>query len=154
MQGAQSELTMSDTGALFDDLPQASAPVVGAVQAAARARVVRPNRSQIELRPMDLESLLPAGHRARPVWAWVERQDLSAMYAAIKVRDGGVGRSAIAPEILFALWLYAPLQGGGQCPPAVAAGDDARCLPLDQRRGAGQQPRAVGLPGRPRPSAR
>ena len=112
MQVDESEWTMSDTGALLDDLPQASAPVVGAVQAAARARVLRPNRSQIELRPMDLESLLPAGHRARLVWAWVERQDLSAMYAAIKVREGGVGRSAIAPEILFALWLYAPLQGG------------------------------------------
>jgi transposase len=72
-----------------------------------------PNRSQIELRPMDLESLLPEGHRARLVWAWVERQDLSAMYAAIKVRQGGVGRSAIAPQILLGLWLYASLQGVG-----------------------------------------
>ena len=50
------------------------------------ARVIMPNRTQIELRPMDLESLLPEGHMARLVWAWVERQDLSAMYAAIKVR--------------------------------------------------------------------
>jgi len=79
----------------------------------ARARVILPNRNQIELRPMDLESLLPQGHRARLVWAWVERQDLSAMYAAIKVREGGVGRSAIAPQILLALWLYATLQGVG-----------------------------------------
>ena len=77
------------------------------------ARVILPNRTQIELRPMDLESLLPQGHRARLVWAWVERQDLSAMYAAIKVRQGGVGRSAIAPQILLALWLYATLQGVG-----------------------------------------
>jgi transposase len=106
---------MSETSELFDDLPPGSQPVVRVVEAAAgaRARVVRPNRSQVELRPMDLESLLPAGHRARLVWAWVERQDLSAMYAAIKVREGGVGRSAIAPEILFALWLYATLQGVG-----------------------------------------
>jgi len=72
-----------------------------------------PNRQQVELRPMDLESLLPEGHRARLVWAWVERQDLSAMYAAIKVRQGGVGRSAIAPQILLGLWLYAALQGVG-----------------------------------------
>ena len=79
----------------------------------ARARVILPNRNQIELRPMDLESLLPQGHRARLVWAWVERQDLSAMYAAIKVREGGVGRSAIAPQILLALWLYATLEGVG-----------------------------------------
>jgi transposase len=77
------------------------------------ARVIMPNRTQIELRPMDLESLLPEGHGARLVWAWVERQDLSAMYAAIKVRQGGVGRSAIAPQILLGLWLYATLQGVG-----------------------------------------
>ena len=33
------------------------------------ARVILPKRTQIELRPMDLESLLPEGHRARLVWA-------------------------------------------------------------------------------------
>jgi transposase len=84
-----------------------------ALGSATTARVIMPNRSQIELRPMDLESLLPEGHRARLVWAWVERQDLGAMYAAIKVRQGGVGRSAIAPQILLGLWLYATLQGVG-----------------------------------------
>jgi transposase len=84
-----------------------------AVGRATAARVIMPNRTQIELRPMDLESLLPEGHRARLVWAWVERQDLGAMYAAIKVRQGGVGRSAIAPQILLGLWLYATLQGVG-----------------------------------------
>ena len=84
-----------------------------AAGSASTARVVMPNRTQIELRPMHLESLLAEGHRARLVWAWVERQDLSAMYAAIKVRQGGVGRSAIAPQILMGLWLYAALQGVG-----------------------------------------
>jgi transposase len=77
------------------------------------ARVVMPNRSQMELRPMDLESVLAQGHRARLVWAWVQRQGLSAMYEAIKVRQGGVGRSAIAPQMLLALWLYATLEGVG-----------------------------------------
>lgn len=107
-------------GELFDSLPlpedfeavAAKTAVARAVESA-RARVIRPNREQIELRPMDLESLLPEGHRARLVWAWVERQELSGMYAAIKVREGGVGRSAIAPEILLALWLYATLEGVG-----------------------------------------
>jgi hypothetical protein len=72
MRADENEWTMSDTGELFDDLPQASPPAARAVEAAAaaRVRVVRPNRSQVELRPMDLESLLPAGHRARLVWAW------------------------------------------------------------------------------------
>ena len=108
------------SGELFDELPrpeisQAAAGKVTAASASASApaRVIRPNREQVELRPMDLESLLPEGHRARLVWAWVERQDLSAMYAALKVREGGVGRSAIAPEILLGLWLYATLEGVG-----------------------------------------
>lgn len=102
---------------LFGDLPappsQPGCGGSGAAKATGAARVVMPNRTQVELRPMDLESVLPQGHRARLVWAWVERQDLSAMYEAIKVREGGVGRSAIAPEILLALWLYATLDGVG-----------------------------------------
>jgi transposase len=109
------------SGELFGELPlpediEAAAATARPTAAAghlARARVIRPNREQVELRPMALESLLPEGHRARLVWAWVEQQDLSGMYAAIKVREGGVGRSAIAPEIMLALWLYATLDGVG-----------------------------------------
>lgn len=78
-----------------------------------RARVLLPNRKQMELRPSDLESLLSEGHRARLVWAYVERQDLNDFYAGIRAVDGGVGRSAIAPEILLALWLYATVDGVG-----------------------------------------
>jgi transposase len=72
-----------------------------------------PNRNQLELRASDLESLVPPGHRARLVWGYVERQDLSGLYAGIKAVEGGVGRAAIAPEILYALWLYATLEGVG-----------------------------------------
>ena len=79
----------------------------------AAARVLLPNRGQIELRASDLESLLPEGHRARIVWGYVERQNLAGLYAGIKAVEGGVGRPAIAPEILFALWLYATLEGVG-----------------------------------------
>ena len=79
----------------------------------AAARVLLPNRKQIELRPSDLESLLPEGHRARIVWGYVERQNLAGLYAGIKAVEGSVGRPAIAPEILFALWLYATLEGVG-----------------------------------------
>ena len=76
-------------------------------------RVRMPNRTQMEWRASDLESLLPAGHRARLVWGFVERQNLDSLYAGIKVVEGGVGRTAIAPEILYALWLYATLEGVG-----------------------------------------
>ncbi|WP_460428741.1 transposase, partial [Azotobacter armeniacus] len=99
-------------GELFDDLPIPDARPAPSLKAAA-ARVRRPNRNQIELRPSDLESLLSEDHPARLVWGYVERQDLSPLYAGIKAVDGGCGRSAIAPEILLALWLYATLEGVG-----------------------------------------
>ena len=78
-----------------------------------RARVLLPNRGQMEFRASDLESLLAEGHRARLVWAYVERQDLKRFYADIRAVEGGVGRAAIAPEILLSLWLYATLDGVG-----------------------------------------
>jgi hypothetical protein len=107
---------MSDQwqGELFEadpSLPPVLAPA--AAVAPAVARVLWPNRTQLELRPCDLESLLPEGHRARQIWAWVERCDPSAIYAGIRAEQGGSGRSAIAPEILFALWLNATLEGIG-----------------------------------------
>ena len=77
------------------------------------ARVLMPNRLQMELRASALESLLPEGHRARLVWGYVERQNLAGLYAGIKSVEGGAGRPAIAPEILFALWLFATLEGVG-----------------------------------------
>jgi transposase len=77
------------------------------------ARVLLPNRKQMEFRASDLESLLPEGHRARLVWLYVERQDLKHFYASIRAVEGGVGRPAIAPEILLALWLYATIDGVG-----------------------------------------
>jgi hypothetical protein len=43
-----------------------------------------PNRTQLELRPSNLESLLPEEHRARIVWGYVERQDMTGLYANIK----------------------------------------------------------------------
>jgi transposase len=72
-----------------------------------------PNRAQVELRACDLESLLPEGHRARIVWAYVAQADFSAIDAGIKAVEGGSGRTPMAPEILFALWLYATVEGVG-----------------------------------------
>jgi hypothetical protein len=56
----------------------------------------------MQLLASDLESLLPESHGARIVWGYVERQNLEGLYAGIKAAEGGVGRCAIAPEILFA----------------------------------------------------
>ena len=77
------------------------------------ARYETANRTQVELVPTDLEALLPPGHAARLVWAFVEGLDLTAFYAPIKARVGRAGRPAIDPRILIALWLYATIDGVG-----------------------------------------
>jgi transposase len=105
---------------LFEDLAQPSQTQVqqGAAQAASKRsagapRLLQPNRLQIELRASDLESLLPQDHRARLVWGYVVHQDLSKLFEAVKARGSNAGRAAIDPRILFALWLYATLDGVG-----------------------------------------
>jgi transposase len=110
----------SAAGGLFKDLaPIDERAVAAAAQARAGAlraqppRLLQPNRKQIELRASDLESLLGEDHRARLVWGYVERQDLSRLTEAIKARGSNAGRATIDPRILFALWLYAVLDGVG-----------------------------------------
>ena len=101
-------------GTLFGDAPDLDGAIRPAkVPAPGVARVLMPHRIPIELRPSDLESLLPAGHRARRVWDSVARADVSRRYAGIRAVAGGRGRTAMAPEILFALWRYATLAGVG-----------------------------------------
>jgi transposase len=102
---------MSNAPELFPDLLVPERPAVAV--APGKARVLSPDRLQVELRPCDLDSLLAEDHTARLVWGFVERQDLSALYAQIKAVEGGRGRDAIAPEILLSLWLYATLEGVG-----------------------------------------
>jgi transposase len=105
---------------LFEDLPVPTAEQAQQAQAQmalkgrqGAPRLLQPNRSQVELRASDLESLLPADHRARLVWGYVVHQDLSQLILDIKARGSNAGRAAIDPHILFALWLYATLQGVG-----------------------------------------
>lgn len=81
--------------------------------AGSEARVIRPNRSQLQWDLMDLESLLPGDHRARMVWAFVEQMELGELYARIGSREGEVGRPAADPAVLLALWLYATVEGIG-----------------------------------------
>lgn len=79
----------------------------------ATARVDRPHRCQVEMQFFSLDQMLPADHRARIVWAFVQSLDLEPLYENIEVTDSQAGRSAIAPEILVALWLLATLDGIG-----------------------------------------
>jgi transposase len=70
-------------------------------------------RNQIELRAVDLESLIGADHPARVIWAYAERLDLRALEDRVRAREGLAGHPAIAPRLLLALWLYATSEGVG-----------------------------------------
>jgi transposase len=98
----------SDTG-LFGALPEqmSTARPLGA------ARLRQAERRRVSLRPVSLEDLLPADHRARFVWSFAERLDLSALYGAIKAVEGHPGHPSADPRILLALWLYATVEGVG-----------------------------------------
>lgn len=91
---------------------QATKPVVDPPEPPP-ARYETVDRTQIELRPCDLEELLPPGHAARLVWRFAEGLDLTTFYAAIKAREGQAGRPPTDPRVLVALWLYATIDGVG-----------------------------------------
>jgi transposase len=78
-----------------------------------KARVVTADRSQIELRPYDLDGLIGQSHPARRVWAFVEQLDLRKFYDPIRARVNEPGRAATDPKVLLALWLYATVNGVG-----------------------------------------
>lgn len=77
------------------------------------ARVRRPHRNQVEMQLFSLDQMLPADHRARIVWTYVQSLNLEPLYERIVVADDQAGRTAIAPEILVSLWLLATLDGIG-----------------------------------------
>ena len=95
-----------------DDIPD-DAPPARPMPTPPAPRLREANRTQVCLRPVDLESLLPEDHRARIVWAYVEGLDLTPLYERIQAVEGEAGRSATDPKILLALWLYATLETVG-----------------------------------------
>lgn len=94
------------------ELP-AGVPRGGRCEPVGAPRVMSPQRNQIELRPVDLESLLAHDHPARTVWAFVQALDLAPLYGRIRSVAGRGGAPAIDPAILVALWLWATVDGVG-----------------------------------------
>jgi transposase len=60
-----------------------------------------------------LDGLIAPDHQARLAWDFCLGLDLSALYDAVRSREGGPGHPATDPRILVALWLYATLEGVG-----------------------------------------
>jgi len=76
-------------------------------------RLLRPDRRQTFLEPVNLDERLPADHRARVVWAVVGQLDLAKFCEPLVNRGSAPGRSAIDPALLTALWLYATIENVG-----------------------------------------
>jgi len=97
---------------LFGELPEQSAPRAEALPRGA-PRLREPRRDQIELRAVDIESLIGQDHPARVIWAYVEGLDLSELEDRVKARENRPGHPAPSPRLLLALWLYATSDGVG-----------------------------------------
>ena len=77
------------------------------------ARVVKPNRQQIQWLPRDLDAVLAEGHPARAIWGMLGKLDLSAFYGSIKATLDRPGRPTTDPQVLLAVWLLATVEGIG-----------------------------------------
>jgi transposase len=96
---------------LFENLPET--PVAAGSKSAGEARMREPVRDQIELRAVDLDSLIGADHPARAFWAYVQELDLRELDDAIKAREHTPGQAPPNPRLLLALWLFAVSEGVG-----------------------------------------
>jgi len=99
-------------GELFGELPEQAGPRAETAPLGA-PRLREPERDQIELRAVDIDSLIGQDHRARVIWAYVEGLDLSALEDRIKARENRPGHPAPSPRLLLGLWLYATSDGVG-----------------------------------------
>ena len=122
---------------LFEDLPavqqeqaQAAQQTRKAAKRQGAARLLQPNRSQIELRASDLESLLGEDHLARLVWGYVERQDLSRLIEVIKARGEQRRARCDRPAHPVCAVAVRGTERRGQRARGGAPDARARCLPL------------------------
>src|SRR5437867_581230 len=97
---------------LFGELPAQARPQTDAAAGGA-PRLREPERDQIELRAVDIDSLIGEEHPVRVIWAYVAGLDLSELEKRIKAREHRPGHPATSPRLLLALWLYATSEGVG-----------------------------------------
>ena len=58
-----------------------------------------------------LDDLLPPEHKARAVWEFVDKMDLTSCYSKILSYKNHAGRSRTSPKVLLSLWIYSILDG-------------------------------------------
>jgi transposase len=74
-------------------------------------KVRQVNRSQLTMAQIDVEHLIEEQHPARGIWEVCQKLDVSCYEAAMRTREGEVGRAAWPPRLLIAVWLYGYSRG-------------------------------------------
>jgi len=77
----------------------------------ARYKLHSPCRNQMEMQINCIDTLLPADHKARDVWEFVNSMDCGPCFALLKTFSGSDGRPATSPQVLLALWIYSIMDG-------------------------------------------
>lgn len=106
---------MSETDKLLPGLeaPEAPPPKAAAEAVSPRARIKPVDRSQMMMRPVDVEGLIEEDHPARAIWEFVGKLDLSSYQTPIEAVEGVAGRPVWDPRLLISLWVYAYSRGIG-----------------------------------------
>ncbi len=103
---------MSEQLNLFQ-LPEHAQEPNSATRHHGKPRFTSAIRNQVEFVYASLDDLIPEDHQVRNILNYVEQMDLSSIYKKIKSTEGNPGRPPIDPRILFALWIYAIVEGIG-----------------------------------------
>lgn len=93
------------------DIPEASSKTATAKESSAPLKLKALNRSQLQLVPLDVDSLIGPDHKARAIWDLSGTIDLSSFHADIRSQAGQPGRQHNDPRLLISLWLYAYSEG-------------------------------------------
>lgn len=97
----------------FEALPEGTYKHPGIEEREPKLRLKEINRSQLLLRPVDVENLVPPDHEVRAIWEMTGRIDLTPYYKDIKAVDGKAGSTAFDPRLLISIWVYSYSKGIG-----------------------------------------
>lgn len=78
-----------------------------------KPRINYPVRNVVEYKMFCLEEVIPPDHKARFVWNYVQKLDMSGFTKKIQSVEGNAGRPATDPHLLLSLWIYATIEGIG-----------------------------------------
>lgn len=74
-------------------------------------KLYNPCRKQVQMEYGALDDKIPEDHKARKVWGFVEKMDLSPCFRKVNTFKGKSGQKTTSPKVIFALWLFALVEG-------------------------------------------